>query len=101
MAASDRVVYGRAFRPTPLSLWLAQRASGLLLGPLVLLHMASSTLAANSSLNAVLVGVIVVHGYSGLRRLAVTRARSGMTLALAVVWCGVVAVFGALLVAYH
>lgn len=101
MAASDRVVYGRAFRPTPLWTWLAQRASGLLLGPLVLLHMASSSLAANALLNALLLGVILVHGYSGLRRLAVARGRFGMTFALALAWCAAVAVFGALIVIAH
>lgn len=101
MAASDRVVYGRAFRPTPLWVWFAQRASGILLGPLVLLHMASSTWAASSLLNAALLAAILVHGYSGLRRMFAARERLGLVLVLALAWCLAVAVFGVLIVAYR
>jgi succinate dehydrogenase hydrophobic anchor subunit len=101
MAVSDRIVYGRAFKATPVWMWLAQRASGVLLGPLVLIHMWSSNTAANSLLNAVLLAVILVHGYSGLRRVAVKRDRYGVTLALTLVWCVVVAFFGVLIVSYH
>ena len=101
MAASDRIVYGRTFRRTSLGMWLAQRASGLLLGPLVLLHMASGALASNAVLNAVLLVAILVHGYSGLRRVAAARGRSRMMLALALAWCAAVAVFGGLIVAYR
>ena len=35
MQASNRIVFGRAFRVTPVWIWVMQRASGLLLGPLV------------------------------------------------------------------
>ena len=101
MQASDRVVYGRGFRPTPRWLWLAQRGSGVLLGPLVLLHMMSSSLAGNRALNAVLLAMILLHGYSGVRRLNVTQARFGLTRSMAIVWCAVVAVFGSLLVLYR
>jgi succinate dehydrogenase hydrophobic anchor subunit len=101
MPASDRVVYGRAFKVTPVWMWLAQRLSGLLLGPLVLLHMVSDKTAGSSVLNAVLLAVILVHGYSGLRRVAVKRDRYGLTLGLTVLWCAVVAFFGVLLVLFH
>lgn len=101
MPASDRVVYGRSFRPTPRGMWLAQRASGVLLGPLVLLHMMSSGLAGNRMLNAVLLAVILLHGYSGVRRLNVTQARFGLTRSMAIGWCAVVALFGTLLVIYR
>lgn len=101
MQASDRVVYGRSFRATPRWLWLAQRGSGALLGPLVFLHMTSSNLAGSRALNAVLLAMILLHGYSGLRRLNVTQARFGLTRLLALGWCVVVALFGALLVIYR
>ena len=101
MPASDRVVYGRTFRPTPVWMWLAQRASGVLLGPLVLIHMASANTASNRMLNALLLAVILVHGYTGVRRIAVKRGRFGATVTLALLWCAAVAVFGALLVVHR
>lgn len=101
MPVSDRVVYGRAFKATPLWMWLAQRASGVLLGPLVAVHMWSSANAANGFLNAVLLAVILVHGYSGLRRVAVRRDRFGIALASTLAWCALVAFFGVLLVVHR
>ena len=101
MPVSDRVVYGRAFKATPVWLWLAQRASGVLLGPLVLIHMWSSKTSSSSVLNAVLLAIILVHGYSGLRRVAVKRDRFGVTLVITLFWCAIVAFFGVLLVVYH
>ena len=101
MQASERVVYGRAFRATPLWLWLVQRASGVLLGPLVLLHMGSAAMAAHPVLNALLLAVVLGHGYAGLRRVAVRRERLGTTMILALSWCVVVAAFGLLLVFAH
>ena len=101
MPVSDRVVYGRAFKVTPVWMWLAQRASGVLLGPLVLMHMWSGRTAASTLLNVLLLAVILVHGYSGLRRVAVKRDRFGITLAVTLVWCALVAFFGVLLVIYH
>ena len=100
-APGDRVVYGRRFKPTPVWMWLAQRASGILLGPLVLIHMWSANMAGASVLNAVLLAVILLHGYTGLRRVAVKRDRFGLTLALTFFWCAVVAFFGVLLVVYR
>jgi succinate dehydrogenase hydrophobic anchor subunit len=98
MQASNRTVFGREFKVTPLWMWILQRASGLLLGPLVALHVWTPALASNRALNAVLLAVVLAHGYSGLRRIAVTRDRIAMTTALAWAWCVVVLVFGAMLV---
>jgi succinate dehydrogenase hydrophobic anchor subunit len=100
MPASERIVYGRAFKATPVWMWLAQRASGVLLGPLVLVHVWSGRTAASSVLNAVLLAVILLHGYTGLRRVAVKRDRFGPTLAVALFWVAAVALFGVLLVAH-
>src|SRR5688572_18602534 len=85
-APGDRVVYGRRFKATPVWMWLAQRASGVLLGPLVLIHMWSAHSAGSRALNAILLAVILVHGYTGLRRVAVKRDRFGVTLALTLFW---------------
>lgn len=101
MSVSERVVYGHAFKATPVWMWIAQRASGVLLGPLILIHIWSSATAASAALNALLLAVILVHGYSGLRRIAVKRNRFGVTLALTLAWCAIVAFFGLLLVVYH
>jgi succinate dehydrogenase hydrophobic anchor subunit len=98
MPASERIVYGRAFKATPVWMWLAQRASGVLLGPLVLFHMWSGKTAATPVLNALLLAVILLHGYTGLRRIAVKRDGYGITLAMTLVWCAIVAFFGVLLV---
>ena len=98
MLASERTVFGREFKVTPLWMWLAQRASGLLLGPLVALHVWSPALASNRALNAVLLAVIVAHGYTGLRRIAVKRDRIALVRTLTWLWCAIVAVFGAMLV---
>lgn len=98
MQASSRTVYGREFKVTPLWMWLAQRASGLLLGPLVALHVWTPALAQNRMLNVVLLAVIVAHGYTGLRRIAVRRERIAIVRTLTWLWCAIVIVFGALLV---
>lgn len=98
MQASSRTVYGREFKVTPLWMWLAQRASGLLLAPLVALHVWTPALASNRMLNAILLAVIVAHGYTGLRRIAVKRERIALVRTLTWLWCAVVIVFGAMLV---
>lgn len=101
MRVSERTVYGRTFKTTPVWTWIVQRASGVLLGPLVLIHMWSSPTAASDLLNALLLALILVHGYSGLRRIAVKRDRYGLMLALTLAWCAIVTFFGVLLVIYH
>jgi succinate dehydrogenase hydrophobic anchor subunit len=98
MPASSRTVYSREFKVTPLWMWILQRASGLLLGPLVVLHLWTPAMASNRGLNAVLLVVIVAHGYTGLRRIAVKRDRVALTKAITWIWCAIVVVFGALIV---
>ncbi|MGH8617507.1 MAG: hypothetical protein ACREUW_07420 [Burkholderiales bacterium] len=98
MLASSRTVYGRTFRVTPVWLWVLQRASGLLLGPLVALHVWVPALASNRALNALLLAIVLAHGYSGLRRMVMTQNRAPAHTAMALLWCVAVAVFGGLLV---
>src|SRR5215210_5270008 len=98
MPASSRTVYGREFKVTPLGLWLLQRASGLLLGPLVALHIWLPGLAKNHIFSALLLVIVLAHGYTGLRRIAVKRGAIGVTVVITLVWCGVVAFFGVMLV---
>lgn len=97
MLASNRTVYGRDFKVTPLWMWLAQRASGLLLGPLVALHVWSPGLASAPGLNAALLAIIFAHGYTGLRRIAVRRERIGLVTALALIWSALVIGFGVMI----
>ena len=98
MQASSRTVYGREFKVTPLWLWIAQRASGLLLGPLVALHIWVPELARNRAFSVLLLAIVLAHGYTGLRRIAVKRAVFGAAMVVTVLWCAVVAIFGVLVV---
>ena len=97
MPASSRLVYGREFYVTPLWVWALQRISGLLLGPLVALHIWVPGLADNAVLNALLLAIVVGHGYSGLRRVVLAKGRDAI-FRLAIVWCALVAFFGVLVV---
>jgi succinate dehydrogenase/fumarate reductase cytochrome b subunit len=98
MQGSDRIVFGRAFSVTPVWLWLIQRLSGLLLGPVVAVHMWMPDASMSRSLNALLLLLVVGHGYSGIRRLAQTEKKSHMITAHAWAWLILVAVFGLLIV---
>jgi succinate dehydrogenase hydrophobic anchor subunit len=98
MPASSRTVYGRAFKVTPLGMWLLQRASGILLGPLVALHVWLPGVAKNHIFSALLLVIVLAHGYTGLRRIAVKRGAIGMTLVVTIAWCALVAFFGVMLV---
>ena len=98
MSEFSRTVYGREFQVTPVWMWKLQRVSGLLLGPLVALHMVVPGLAGNRLMNAVLLAMVLAHGYSGLRRLVNRGQRAGMHTAAAAFWCAFVAVFGTLIV---
>ena len=98
MLASERVVFGRAFKVTPLWMWMLQRASGVLLGPIVALHVWAPAMAANRALNVALLAIIVVHGYTGLRRIAVKRSKVAITQAIGWSWCAAVLFFGAMIV---
>lgn len=96
--AASRMVFGREFTVTPVWLWILQRASGLLLGPLVALHVWMPNMAANRALNALLLAVVAAHGYSGLCRLITAKNQAALYSVFAVAWCAIVALAGALLV---
>ncbi|OGA42734.1 MAG: hypothetical protein A3G24_18275 [Betaproteobacteria bacterium RIFCSPLOWO2_12_FULL_62_13] len=98
MPASNRIVFGRAFTITPVWMWILQRASGLLLGPLVALHVLVPDMAASRALNALLLAVVLAHGYSGLRRMVTAAGKAAFYSTLAIIWCVAVAIAGALLV---
>ena len=98
MQASSRIVFGRAFRVTPAWMWVMQRASGLLLGPLVAVHIWMPDMSQNRALNAVLLLIVVGHGYSGIRRLVQLEHRFAVVTALAWAWLILVAFFGLLIV---
>ena len=97
MLASSRVVYGREGQATPLWLWLVQRASAVLLGPVVLVHIAVPGGALDPWLNALLLVIVLGHGFSGAWRLAAARGMqrfgfkalvtiaAALTLALAII----------------
>jgi hypothetical protein len=98
MQASSRTVFGRAFRVTPAWIWVMQRVSGVLLGPLVAVHMWMPEMSHNRALNAVLLLIVVGHGYSGIRRLVLAERRSAVVTAHAWAWLIIVALFGLLVV---
>jgi len=100
MLASSRVVFGRAFRVTPVWMWVLQRVSGLALGPLVAVHMWMPDMANNRALNALVLLLVLGHGYSGIRRLVALERNSTIVMALAWAWLILVALFGALIVLY-
>ena len=100
MQASNRIVFGRAFTVTPVWMWVLQRASGLLLGPLVAVHMWLPEMSHNRALNAALLVLVIGHGYSGIRRLAQQERRATLIAAHAWAWLIFVALFGSLIVLF-
>ncbi len=88
---------------TPYWLWVAQRISAVLLGPLVLVHVTVPSAPNTGWLGLLLLVVVLVHVFSGLWRLAAMKGlshaayRAGytlsvvVTLALAVLGVAVVA----------
>lgn len=95
---AERTVFGRTFRVTSLWLWGLQRASGVLLGPLVALHMLSPSVAKHAGMNALLLGLVLAHGYSGIKRLATIKRLNALYVVGAIGWFAVVALFGILVV---
>ena len=100
MQVSEREVYGRVMIPTALWLWAAQRFSGVLLGPLVLLHIWGVGASANRLLNGLLLLVILVHGYAGIRRIQMKAGSAGLLNAVAVLWIATVLGLGILTLLY-
>lgn len=102
MQVSSRTVYQRQFTVTPVWLWVVQRLSGLLLGPLVLVHMWTPRSAVTPYVDTLLLLLVVVHGSSGLRRMARKGAASGGAAFTSWTWSVIVVVFGiVLLSSYH
>lgn len=100
MQASSRVVYGRAFRVTPPWMWWLQRLSGLALGPLVALHIWMPSMAQSRWLNAVLLALVLGHGYSGIKRMVQSERVSAAMTAHAWLWLVLVTVFGLMIVLF-
>ncbi len=76
--------------PTPYWLWLAQRISAVLLGPLVLAHITVPGAPHMGWLGLLLLAVVLVHVFSGFWRLAAMKGlshaayRAGYTLSVVV-----------------
>jgi succinate dehydrogenase hydrophobic anchor subunit len=68
-----RVVYGQSGTPTPFWMWVFQRLSGLMLGPLVLVHALVPHAPFVNWLSALLLALIAGHAFIGLWRLAAMR----------------------------
>ncbi len=96
MQGSERQVYGSIAVPTSLWVWGAQRLSGILLGPLVLLHILGVGGSAGRGLDVLLLIVIVVHGYVGIRRIRMKAKYSALLASLAAMWLLAILVFGGL-----
>lgn len=76
MVGSDRFVFGGRARVTPLSLWMAQRISAVLLGPAVLVHIAVVDAWKNPAAQGLLLVVLATHAYTGMWRLVGTKTVS-------------------------
>lgn len=98
MLASSRIVFGREFKTTPLWMWVLQRVSGLLLAPLVALHVYAPGLVSYRIVDPLLLAVVLAHGYSGLRRLSTATRTASLNAIVVIAWCAAVAFFGALIV---
>jgi succinate dehydrogenase hydrophobic anchor subunit len=100
---SRRTVYGRSGSPTSLGMWLFQRLSGLLLGPLVFVHVLVPSAPKMVWVSSLLLAIILGHAFIGLWRVAAMRrfslpvARLGVALTAAFVV--VIGVFGIALLA--
>lgn len=93
-----RTVYGRAGTVTPFWMWVFQRVSGLLLGPLVVVHILVPAAPFVTWVSSLLLAIILGHAFVGLWRLAAMRRISTVTARCAalvsVLFVGVVGVFG-------
>jgi hypothetical protein len=97
MPASSRVVFRREFRITPVWLWIMQRASALLLGPLVLLHGWGPAGLRGPALDGLLLIIVVAHGFSGCSRLHMRGSNHGALSIVGFIWSAVVLVAGLLI----
>jgi succinate dehydrogenase hydrophobic anchor subunit len=73
LLGSRRPVWGRAGTPTSLGMWLFQRLSGLLLGPLVFVHVLIPSAPKMVWVSSLLLAIILGHAFVGLWRVAAMR----------------------------
>lgn len=81
----NRYSYGREGRLTPASAWILQRLTAVLLGPVVLAHVALPRGTATVWLDILLLVLVLSHGAIGLWRLAAAPGLSRMSYGLATV----------------
>ena len=99
----QRTVYGKTGTQTPMWAWLFQRVSGLLLGPLIIVHVLVPRGAFITWASALLLAIVLGHAAAALWRIAARRggaralARSG--LLLGAVYVVVLGVLGIALIA--
>jgi succinate dehydrogenase hydrophobic anchor subunit len=84
MFATSRIVYGRTGLVTPVWMWLLQRISAVLLGPLVFVHVSIPGAARNPWVDGSLLLVVLSHGYIGLWRLVGRRPNPASSASQAV-----------------
>lgn len=73
LASNTTILFGRQVRRTSLSLWLLQRASAVLLGPLVAIHVLVPGAAYSAWVGALLLVMVLGHAVSAVWRLAAMR----------------------------
>jgi len=81
----NRYSYGREGRLTPASVWILQRISAALLGPVVLAHVTLPRETATVWLDVLLLVLVLSHGAIGLWRLASAPGLSRTSYGLATV----------------
>lgn len=79
-----RTVYGSAGVPTPFWVWVFQRFSGLVLGPLVVVHVLVPRAPFIAWVSSLLLAIILGHAFVGLWRLSAMRRISTETARYAV-----------------
>lgn len=80
-------------RPTPTWVWLIQRISGVLLAPLVVIHILVAQAPFTVWLTSLMLAVILAHAYVGLWRIVSMRqVRAVAARAAAAVAVGVIAI---------
>lgn len=81
----NRYSYGREGRLTPAGVWILQRVSAVLLGPVLLAHIAVPRGTATVWLDVLLLVLVLSHGAIGLWRLAAAPGLSRTSYRLATV----------------